>query len=154
MVDAEAIYAPLEYTIASKPDNSRRAGEWLGRYVQRHLREANREEVDYFILTHFHADHMGEFTPDLPVSKNGNYRLTGVTDVAEIMPIRRFIDRDYSSYDYPLPLKDQHQLNYIQFIQEQVRRGAIAQKIQVGSDRQIFLLREPNLIQTSPCETS
>ncbi len=143
MVDAGAIYAPLEYTIAPKPDNSRRPGEWLGRYVQRHLREARREEVDYFVLTHFHADHMGEFTPDLPVSKNGNYRLTGVTDVAEIVPIRRFIDRDYSSYDYPLPLTDQHQLNYIHFIQEQVRRGASAQKIQVGSDKQIRLLREP-----------
>jgi beta-lactamase superfamily II metal-dependent hydrolase len=143
MVDAGAIYAPLEYTIAPKPDGSRRPGEWLGRYTQRHLREAGREELDYFVLTHFHADHMGEVAPGLPLSKDGSYRLTGVADVAEIVPIRRFLDRNYPSYDYPLPLDDPHQTNYIHFIREQVRRGASAQRFQPGSDRQIPLLRKP-----------
>jgi beta-lactamase superfamily II metal-dependent hydrolase len=143
MVDAGAIYAPLEYTIAPKPNDSRRPGEWLGRYAQRHLREAGREEIDYFVLTHFHADHMGEVAPSLPLAKHGDYRLTGVADVAEIVPIRRFIDRDYPSYDYPAPLNDPHQTNYVHFIQEQVRRGASAQRLQVGSNQQIRLLRAP-----------
>ncbi|MCU1321827.1 MAG: beta-lactamase domain protein [Acidobacteriaceae bacterium] len=143
MVDAGAIYVPLEYTIAPKPDNSRRPGEWLARYAMRHLRAADCKEIDYFVLTHFHADHMGEVTPELPRSRYGDYHLTGVSDVAEILPIRRFIDRNYPSYDYPLPLNDAHQTNYIRFIQEQVRRGASAQRIQVGSSKQISLLRNP-----------
>jgi len=135
MVDAGAIYASLEYTIAPKPDGARRPGEWLGRYAKRHLRETGHEEIDYFVLTHFHADHMGESTSELPFVSHGGYRLTGVSDVAEVVPIHRFIDRNYTSYDYP------QQENYIRFIREQVRLGAAAQRIQVGSDQQIRLLR-------------
>jgi beta-lactamase superfamily II metal-dependent hydrolase len=143
MVDAGAIYAPLEYTIAPKPDNSRRPGEWLGRYAKRHLAAAGRDEIDYFILTHFHADHMGEFSPQLPLTKGGSYRLTGVSDVAEIIPIRRFLDRNYPDYNYPTPLNDVHQMNYINFIREQVKRRATAERFHVGSGDQIRLLRDP-----------
>src|SRR5580698_3104576 len=60
MVDAGSIHAPLSYTIAPKPNDSRRPGEWIGRYAKRHLQAANRKEIDYFILTHLHADHMGQ----------------------------------------------------------------------------------------------
>lgn len=143
MVDAGAIYDTLEYTIAPKPNGSRRPGEWLGRYAQRHLHEANRDEIDYFALTHLHVDHMGALAPGLPRSKDGAYILTGVSDVAEIVPIRRFIDRNYPSYDYPTPLDRPDQINYIEFIRDQVHRGASAEQIKVGSDQQIRLLRDP-----------
>ena len=37
LVDAGAIYTPLKYTIAPKPDGLRRPGEYLGRYIKRQL---------------------------------------------------------------------------------------------------------------------
>jgi beta-lactamase superfamily II metal-dependent hydrolase len=142
MVDAGATNAPLSYTIAPKPDVSRRPGEWIGRYARRHLQAANRKEIDYFILTHLHGDHMGEPSLQNPLSKSGNYRLCGVSDVAEILPIRRFIDRNYPSYNYPVPLNDPYQANYIAFIREQAKNGADVEPIHVGSDKQIRLLQE------------
>jgi beta-lactamase superfamily II metal-dependent hydrolase len=144
MVDAGAIYETLEYTIAPKPDASRRPGEWLGRYVRRHLTAAGRNEIDYFVLTHFHTDHMGAMAPDLPLASDGTYRLTGVADVAEIVPIRRYIDRDYPGYTYPAPLNDPHQQNYRAFIAAQRRRGTTVEKFKPGSQRQIRLLRRPS----------
>ncbi len=142
LVDAGASAQSLEYTIAPKPDGSRRPGEWIARYAQRRLREVNRNEIDFFVLTHFHADHMGEIEPNLPKSKKGDYQLTGIADVAEVIPIRCFIDRNYPKYDYPQPLNDPHVSNYIRVVKEQVRRGAEAQQFAVGSEKQIHLVRD------------
>lgn len=143
LVDAGATTAPLQYTITPKPDGSKRPGEWVGRYAQRHLRAANRDAIDYFLLTHFHGDHMGQVAPDQPMSKQGNYRLTGVADVAEIVPIRRFIDRDHPDYSYPVKLTDDSSLNYIEFVRAQQQKGAGAERIQVGSASQVRLLHKP-----------
>jgi hypothetical protein len=143
MVDAGATTSPLKYTIEPKPDGSRRPGEWVGRYAKRHLQAANRDAIDYFVLTHFHGDHMGEMSPEQPLSQKGKYRLTGVSDVSEIVPIRRFIDRDHPDYSYPVKQSSPSALNYIEFIRAQQKSGAIAERIQVGSGRQIGLLSQP-----------
>jgi beta-lactamase superfamily II metal-dependent hydrolase len=144
MIDAGAIYDRDRFAIAPKPDASRRAGEWIARYAARHLKAAQRAEIDYFLLTHLHRDHMGEMQETLPRSAWGDYRLTGIADVAETLPVRRIIDRGFPDYRYPAPLDDPHQRNYIAFVRAQQARGAIAEKIKVGSAAQIRLLRDPD----------
>lgn len=144
MVDAGATSASLKYTIAPRPDGSRRPGEWVGRYAQRHLRAAGRGEIDYFVLTHLHGDHMGDVTESSPVAKQGGYRLTGVADVAEIVPILRILDRGYPDYSYPAkPADYPAALNYIEFVKAQVRQGAVAERFRAGAAAQIRLLRKP-----------
>lgn len=142
MVDAGAAGGPSQFLIDPKPDASRRPGEWVGRYAMRQLRAANRDAIDYFVLTHLHGDHMGEVRDDLPWSRNGKYRLTGVSDVAEMVPIRKFIDRDYPDYAYPTKQTSASALNYIEFVRAQQQRGAAAERLLVGSGRQILLLRK------------
>jgi hypothetical protein len=141
LVDAGATAQSSEYIIAPKPDGSRRPGEWVARYAQRRLQEANRNEIDYCVLTHFHGDHMGDVSSDLPKSRKGNYQLTGIADVAEVIPVHRFLDRNYPDYNYPKPVDDEHSVNYIHMVKEHVRRGAEAHRFAVGSDKQIRLLR-------------
>lgn len=63
MIDAGSILTHLEpardkYLIDPRPNASLRPGQWIARYVERCLTEANRKEIDYFLLTHFHVDHM------------------------------------------------------------------------------------------------
>jgi len=94
MIDAGAVGGSVEALGEARPNDSRRPGEWLGRYALQHLPAARKKELDYFVLTHFHGDHMGDVNATSPSSKLGDYRLTGVTDVAELLPIRRLIDRD------------------------------------------------------------
>jgi len=148
MVDAGAIYTPLKYTIAPKPDNSRRPGEWIARYVGRHLKAASREEIDFLLVSHFHSDHIGDYNEKLPLSKTGDYRLTGITDIAEAIPIRKIFDRGFPGYDYPPAYYPPEILNlayenYKQYIEHRKRSGEAVERFKAGSGRQLGLVRDP-----------
>jgi beta-lactamase superfamily II metal-dependent hydrolase len=144
MVDAGATKGPTDALGPARPDASRRPGEWIGRYALHHLRTAPKRELDYFVLTHFHGDHMGEITTDSPVSSKGDYRLSGVADVAELIPVRQLIDRGYPSYDYPAPATYDATLNYIRFARAAEKHGTKVARLQVGSSRQIALQHAPS----------
>jgi hypothetical protein len=146
MIDAGDALAPPEirkYLIDPKPDGSRRPGEWSARYIKRHLEAAGLPVVlDYIVLTHLHSDHMGRGDDTLPKSRFGDFRTSGITDVTETVPVKTVIDRAYPDYDYPSPLNDIHQRNYRKFITSLPARGAVAERIQVGSNHQIRLRRD------------
>ncbi len=145
MIDAGAVKSASEGMAAARPNDSRRPGEWIGRYALHHLRTAPRQELDYFVLTHFHGDHMGDLFPNPQLSHYGDYRLTGVADVAELIPSHCLIDRGFPSYDYPTPARYDATLNYIQFVHSIERRGSTVQRLDVGSSRQI-VSTTPNLL--------
>lgn len=144
LVDAGSVRGTSTYLAAARPDGSRRPGEWIARYVARALAPTGRIELDYFILTHFHPDHLGDPAADSPRSRFGDYRLTGVTDVAEAVPIRRFIDRGAPNYDYPSPLENPMVQNYRRFVAVWQRRGSRVERFRPGSATQIALVRRPN----------
>jgi len=144
LIDAGAVKAPSEALAAAEPNSSRRPGEWIGRYALRHLSAAPRRELDYVVLTHFHGDHIGEVAPDSPAAPNGDYRLTGISDVAELLPIRNLIDRGYPNYDYPALSADDSVKNYIRFVRATEKRGTKFEKPVVGSSSQIALQHSRN----------
>jgi beta-lactamase superfamily II metal-dependent hydrolase len=139
MVDAGAVHEEPPLVGPARPDGSRRPGEWIGRYALQHLRATPRQELDYFVLTHFHVDHMGEVSADSPAAKAGDYKLTGVTDVAALLPVRRLLDRGYPAYDYPAPLTDASTQNYIRFAEYAAKHGTTVEQFLPGSHRQIAL---------------
>jgi beta-lactamase superfamily II metal-dependent hydrolase len=143
LIDAGAVKGPAEALAAAEPNSPRRPGEWIGRYALHHLSTAPRRELDYAILTHFHGDHIGEVTPNSPVAPGGDYRLTGVSDVAELINIRSLIDRGYPNYDYPAPATDDTVKNYIRFVLAREKRGTKIEKFVVGSSSQIALQHSP-----------
>ena len=143
MVDAGELHGEPQFLIDIKPDASRRSGEWMGRYAKRHLAAAGRDEIDYFFLSHFHEDHMGWVVPDSPTGPDGAYRLTGVSDVAQIVPIGRFLDRDFPTYSYPVPLTRDSALNYVAFVKYQQSHGKTVERFTPGRNDQIRLLRAP-----------
>ncbi|RXH58708.1 beta-lactamase domain protein [Granulicella sibirica] len=144
MIDAGAVGGSTEALGPARPNDSRRPGEWIGRYALHHLRTAPRQELDYFVLTHFHGDHMGDVTTDSPMARSGDYRLTGVSDVAELIPIRRLIDRGSPNYSYPAPSTADSMLNYMKFGRSISARGTIVEQIDVGSQDQIRLTHAPS----------
>ncbi len=132
--------ATVPYLVDPKPDGRRRPGEWIARYVSRHMAAARRTELDYFLLTHFHDDHMGKFSADLPVSKFGEYRLTGIADFAETVPVGTVIDRAWPDYNYPAPIHDQHSDNYQAFARSTRHK---MERFRVGARNQMRLLVKP-----------
>ena len=148
LIDAGAI-DPLDWrtgkprNIPVKPNTDRQAGEWIARYIRHALRFRANPVIDYAVITHFHDDHMGS---PLHVNKRsaGGYVLTGITEVAEYIPIRTVLDRGWPTYDYPRSLaNDSMVANYRQFLNWQVRyKGMTVLPFQAGRTDQITLINQ------------
>ncbi|MBS1822529.1 MAG: hypothetical protein JST61_11245 [Acidobacteria bacterium] len=146
LIDAGALHRNTPYVIDEKPNASRRPGEWIGRYVKRQLEAAKLEGIDAFMNTHLHDDHLGELTAGLPDAPGGGYKLTGITDVAQIVPVKRFVDRAWPDYNYPaagvFPLNAPFIANYRAFLAAQVKAGSTVERFKPGSNTQ-FGLKKP-----------
>lgn len=124
------------FSLPTRPDASRAPGEWVARYVQRVL-PGEAKGLDYAVVSHFHGDHMGAITADSPASAKG-YQLSGITQVAESVPIAKVIDRGWPGYDDPVPLRGATMDNYRRFLDWQVRhRGMKVERFEPGRKDQI-----------------
>ena len=143
LIDAGAVRGNPALLAPIRSNASRRPGEWIGRYVKRRLDAIGSDALDVALLTHFHPDHMGDVEADSPLSRFGTYQLSGITDVAEVVPIRRMIDRSYPRYDYPAVRHDATMENYRAFVAS-APRGMRTEAFAVGSTTQLAPQREPS----------
>ncbi|MEO8032903.1 MAG: MBL fold metallo-hydrolase [Acidobacteriota bacterium] len=120
------------------PDASRTAGGWIVHYVERALAPAP-IRLDYALLTHFHPDHMGQPTAASAPSKSGAFKLTGITEVGERIPIGTLLDRGSS---YQPPPDDSMWKNYRAFVAEQQTHGLRVEAFRPGRADQIVMLRD------------
>jgi beta-lactamase superfamily II metal-dependent hydrolase len=143
LIDAGASGTQGPAMCAARPDGSKRPGEWIGRYAQRQLEATGRARLDFAVTTHLHGDHIGDVTDQSPKSGNGEYRLTGISDVAELVPIDTLIDRGYPAYDFPTRVSAAPAMNYIAFVRNAVGRGMRAEQVRPGVARQIAMRYAP-----------
>jgi beta-lactamase superfamily II metal-dependent hydrolase len=135
---------PAHYDAPQLPDASRRAGQWIARYIRAVHPRAEEGKLDYALVSHFHGDHMGTVTADSPESVSGAYRLTGITDVAESVPIRHLLDRGWPEYDFPQPLTGVMMDNYRAFIRWRVERSDMRiERFEAGRNDQVVLQHAP-----------
>jgi hypothetical protein len=149
----------------ARPNDSRPPYAWIARYIQGMAPHKLPPALDYALITHFHDDHFGTIGAFASPSRGGAYRLTGITGVGELIPIRTLIDRGYPGYDYPISL-DSDELrimigenprvqsmvakfartmeNYRAFIAWHQTHGAmVAARFVPGRDDQIVLVHKP-----------
>ena len=120
--------------------NGPTAAQFVARYVRRMA--AGDGRLDYAVMTHFHGDHIGAMTGTDPVSMHGSYRLRGITEVAEELPVGRLIDRGWPEYSYLPPQADATFTNYRRFVTD----NAVAKRItmtqaEAGSTTQVRQVR-------------
>ncbi len=137
LIDTGASADALETSTPPMPGAQRRPGEWVGRYAQRHLRATGRQALDYLLVTHLHPDHLGDVMADCPPSKQGDYRLTGVMDVAELLPVGTLLDRAFPGYDDGVMPKARFSDNYIAFVRARQKHGLAVQRFVAGSGTQM-----------------
>ncbi len=127
-----------------RPDGSKTPGEWIARYIAHFHPAGASGALDYGYLTHFHDDHMGAIYPTSRTSKSGRYKLTGITEVGETIPIRKMLDRGWPDYNFPQAAVDDGSLkNYRAFLAEQVEKNRMkVERLQPGRNDQIVLVRD------------
>ncbi len=146
LVDAgEHARPPGPREVAPRPDASRGAGEWIARYINAVMKHRPEKAIDCVVLTHFDTDHIGGVTPEMKTSPHGGYKLTGVTEVAAHIPVKKIIDRAWPDYNWPKPLQAEHIKNYRQFVEWQAGQGSLSvERFRVGSNDQVTLLKNPS----------
>jgi len=88
-----------------RPDNSKPPHEWIAHYIKQVAPSNRKPVINYAILSHFHEDHMGAYYETAPRSAKGDYVLTGITGIAELIPVEVLLDRGYPSYNIPYDMK-------------------------------------------------
>lgn len=141
---AGAVLTPEEdpMWIKPMPDDSRRPGEWINRYVARCMKWTKNEKIDYVSITHTHGDHMGNCPERLPKSPKGNWQAMSVTDVLDGNKVGKLVDRAYPDYTYPRDMNDNLPVsNYLKCARWHVATGSMKmERFLPGSDTQFAML--------------
>jgi Metallo-beta-lactamase superfamily len=132
-----------------RPNDSHPPFEWIARYIKKVAPGQEKAQIDYAVISHFHDDHFGSWYPAAPLSADGKFALTGVAGVADLVPVRTLLTRDFH---YPVdPLvqlsrlkSDDHLVrtwnNYLAFVDDKKANGMNVQYLKAGSRSQIRLL--------------
>ncbi len=140
---------PDDTVLPRLPNADRTPGEWIAAYIERFSKPLKRKRpaLDYVLLTHFHADHIGTRHEGVP-EKNG-YALSGIACVAEHVDIGTLVDRGFPDYDFPSRAATEGSnraffKDYLVFAEYQRRtRGTLFERFAVGSRTQFALKRKP-----------
>ncbi|HAZ03066.1 MAG: hypothetical protein A2W90_07615 [Bacteroidetes bacterium GWF2_42_66] len=136
------------------PDHSKTPAQWVADYIWQFHPEKKNATIDFALITHYHDDHFGEIDSLKERCPEGDYLLTGITELGSIIPIKTLIDR---GCDFPINFKDEEvqkraQLikdpysmlgtlqEYWKFIDYQSEANGLSyEKFKVGSTQQIKL---------------
>lgn len=136
------------------PDQSKQAYEWLVQYIAE-FSPLETPVIDYAVLSHFHDDHFGEWDLQKKKSAQGNYVLTGITGVGDLIPIKKMLDRGHNT---PISLrseifqkkyeKDEYHIvqslnNYFSFLEVHAKKGMRNDTVVAGANDQFVLTKEP-----------
>jgi len=128
------------------PDSTFSAAQSIHEYLV-HVSPAA-TQIDYAVITHFHPDHYGAIDPFSKTSRYGSYKLSGITEVHEYIPIKKLIDRNYPAYKYPVDIAKNNFdsatfSNYLIFIQHHLSRKSFSvEALKAGSKNQVTLLHK------------
>lgn len=126
---------------APKPDDSRRPGEWVARYISRLLPDL--KTIDYVIASHFHSDHIGCKQSALRVTTDcdPNYAVSGISHVGEYYRFDTAFDRGYPDYS---TYKSGEWENLVKFFEyKEKTNGLKRERFEVGALDQIKLRKAP-----------
>ncbi|MEO5684653.1 MAG: hypothetical protein ABIQ88_18570 [Chitinophagaceae bacterium] len=134
-----------------KPNNSKQPYEWIADYISQFSPQKNKTVIDYALITHFHDDHFGGWHPEAAASTDKKFVRSGITGVADLIPVNILLTRDFH---YPvdpdsllkkLPAGNHYVkawANYQSFLKA-APHGLTNQFLQAGTATQIHMVHAP-----------
>ncbi len=92
MIDAGEYYTSSAKAVDQKPNANIRPFKVYTAYAKYFLKATGHEFLDFFLLTHYHQDHMGQHRASYGTSGDG-YCRSGVMAVYDDLPIKKLVDR-------------------------------------------------------------
>ena len=128
---------------APKPDSTVSSGQVIINYIRHFAPKDNRDTLDYCILSHYHTDHMGDYSKKLPLHKDGNFRLSSICEVGVGIPYRRLISRgDPTEVKASNTTREENMANFAKFVNWTVKHnGTRYEFFDPASDTQIVPVR-------------
>lgn len=83
--------------VLPRPNNETRPVSVYADYIRHFMPQ--KDSIDYFQLSHFHIDHMGQALKSSTVNEEGGYVMTGAMALYHLIPFREVCDRAYPDYD-------------------------------------------------------
>ncbi|MEN9449475.1 MAG: hypothetical protein RJA83_89 [Pseudomonadota bacterium] len=142
------------------PNTSKPSYAWVAQFINKFSPHPGK--LDYVLLSHYHFDHMGEWSKDRAEQTQGHFKLFGITGLGEKIHIHTLIDRSYPNYDYhgDIPgnlnnylfsTRDEYahltaltMQSYKRFINYQITHNHLkVEKFKVGNNSQIHLIYHP-----------
>lgn len=148
MVDAASSLIEPDYQYPpppKKPNDNISSGKAISNYIKHFLPEFNKK-LNYILLSHYHADHMGGISDEMPIGPGGTFRKNGATEVGVEIPFDLILDRGYPDYNYPINKKaTDYVANLVNFVDwAKTTRGAAAGQFEAGRNDQITLKVNPS----------
>ncbi|WP_156466961.1 MULTISPECIES: ComEC/Rec2 family competence protein [unclassified Phenylobacterium] len=140
LIDAGASASPPASSTPARPDASRNPGAWIGRYVRRRLADTGGSQLDVAVATHIHPDHIGD--PAVGAADPRGYVRTGLSEVAELVPIGLIVDRGAPAYEVPAVGSDPTWANHRRFVADRLRAGGRVEAVRVGDTGQFGPARD------------
>ncbi len=151
--DVGEFYRPRELNrVPLLPSKEVLGGDWVRRYISRVYPE---KTIDYAVFSHWHSDHVGhaEFDGDGVSERDPGaalrYRVTpdgrkinGFLCVAEEFSFRRYFDHQYPNWG-AYESHDSSMALLAPWLEEQKKKGLVADRFRPGALDQIALLRDP-----------
>jgi len=128
-----------------KPSSAITSGQVIVNYAKHFIQPAS-NKLNYMMVTHWHPDHMGNYSTSMPLDPTGAFRVNGITEVGLKIRFDKMLDRDYPAYNYPTNFADTSLVsNYIKFLEwAKTSYGATVEQFNVGSAAQIVLKQNPS----------
>lgn len=139
---------------APKPDASITAGQVITDYL-RHFLPMTKDErpgsfgrskhLDYMMISHFHADHMGSVAQGQKRNEEGGFALTGIAEVGnEFLPDKIIVRADPEEYPSGNMSSEPQRKNIAAFISWGEKKGMVKEAMIPGSTSQIALRKKPS----------
>ena len=140
LVDMAGAVSHDDMYMPGKPDESRRPGEWINRYMQRCMLWTGNSTLDYVSVTHFHGDHIGSCDSSLPQSLNGDYVMSSFADILDGNKVGLLVDRAWPDYNYPFDAtKSKGMQNYHKCVKYHLQNGMKVEQFRPGYDDQFVM---------------
>lgn len=137
-----------------RPDASITAGQVITDYLRHFLPMTNGtrsgssgsgKHLDYMMISHFHADHMGSVAQGQKRNEEGGFALTGIAEVGnEFLPDRIIVRADPEEYPSGNMSSEPHRKNIAAFISWGEKKGMVKEAMIPGSTSQITLRKKPS----------